>query len=65
MMPNPSNLRPAEPDYFAVRDRLLASLQERVTRMTNTNLTRLNQSLAAQGFHDNAESATHDRAGTP
>ena len=65
MMSNPSNLRPAEPDYFVVRTRLLASLYERVPRMSNANLARLNQSLAAQGFQDNAESAATDRAGTP
>jgi len=41
--------------YLDARDRLLKSIWERLGRMCNVELERLNQSVASQGFRDNAE----------
>ena len=41
--------------YLDARDRLLKSIRERLSRMDNAELATLNESLASQGFRDNAE----------
>jgi len=41
--------------YLDARDRLLTSLHQRLSRMCNAELERLNESLASQGLRDNTE----------
>ena len=41
--------------YLDARDRLLTSLYQRLARMSNAELSRLNQSLASQRSRDNVE----------
>jgi len=47
--------------YLDARDRLLTSLHQRLSRMCNAELERLNESLASQGLRDNAEQASSTR----
>ncbi len=47
--------------YLNARDRLLTSLHQRLSRMGNGELERLNESLASQGSRDNAEASEQRR----
>ena len=52
-------------DYLDARDRLLKSINQRLSRMDNAELAGLRESLAARGISDDAEAGTpgsgHDR----